>query len=1411
MEFSTRLPRRTTSSSVDSPSRLPRRARSGTIAAPPAVAGGRDDARNRLEGPVDGHERAQGASATGAFGGRMSDSPQDRASPWESEEEKRSPPSRQSSSPDAQGRLEEARRREAYQALALRQLEREARPTSMVVGGSGARKKLKKWLILVVPPDVLPHSPPPLPTSGFANGYGAPGRYSGGILLPLQPTLSAQVSLVAREFALPSIAGVCLYLCLPTSQPPLPLPAPPQDQSGYPFPPSAHSAPQDFGGTKPRLTDDTWSVLWSDYFDTDAQVEGMGGVGGLPIAGRIEFDIDVRRARWLPAWQALPPATPESFQAVAPRSPAFETSGRPRFGTSLSYNRPITPASEAHVSELYTFDEEGEMPESQASYDGEPTVQLPYRQQQTSAPLPQTSTPRSHAPRPLSLMSQSSSVIQRQPSSPRSAILSQSSSRASTPRSLSAGDAQSRTPTRPDPDVGAGRHFQSVEDSGFAEQGQQWATKAEQDSPERPRQLPTSDYDESISLTTAGEIFDFPRPSPRNFAVRPPTPPRPLELFSSQNSLSDRSDSETTPQNSLGDEGWTAQLDRLRTATRTEMVEGVEHPSHYGSFDGTASIGEILLDIIDEEQLEPPSYQPDFPSGMRSTASPQPAIVVSSSLPPLPPVLSPSAPGYPYNLSCLYPDVSSHAIFRLFRLVPVVPIPPRHAVDLSPILRPNYPFLQLYPAAYPHVCPYPPIPSDCAPPSTVIPRLPRPPPIPLPPQRDIALHASLDSWPPTPPSPERFPSPSLEDRLCLSGGHEVASFATSEEERQVEEVRAARDYERPASLVEADWDMAMHKMTSLQAASALLPVANRADGDETYEDDIDRPASPTLVEDDPFQPIQPSEWTEDDAEDDDDDFFAAYGSGRPLSAIVEESEVDATGASMLSLAGPEGARGFFGGLAGESDEGGEDGDQAMGVVLAALGHGENSVDGQQGSPQLPAISFYPSFEPPKIIYSAATATPSPSSSRYSASPPRSPDFHSPIPSPTVTPARHRASSSTECIEAYDLANHQPEVPRQRASPPPPLEIQHSAHTAVSETDDYTLEVDATQTRDFNGDEPYALSPSLQRALGLEDSPAFGPTGYRANHVDSDEDHSDADSQYAVQEEADESCRTYDHLSPLPPAAAPEPVLFAFPPTEQSSDFVDAVAQFICEAQMQSIERRGRFTVALSGYDPLPELLSQALVGDERMEFDKWEVFFTEDTIHRHDHPSSTVSAYSPFLRRVPIPASNIHVIRTEALPDDLDKEVCPHVAEEVVLGLEEELLRTFPESTMGGGPPRFDMILLGSCASLAPNHPLLNEQHSLLAPVVGAAASPTARLTFTLPLLCNARRVAFLATSSSKRAALANMLDPRIPADSDEKVPAGRIALAAGQPVIVFVDEAAVEGLPYPTTRFWDGDEEETY
>lgn len=50
-------------------------------------------------------------------------------------------------------------------------------------------KRSSRWSVIILPPALLPHSPPPAHVSGFAHGYGASGRYSAGILIPLQATV----------------------------------------------------------------------------------------------------------------------------------------------------------------------------------------------------------------------------------------------------------------------------------------------------------------------------------------------------------------------------------------------------------------------------------------------------------------------------------------------------------------------------------------------------------------------------------------------------------------------------------------------------------------------------------------------------------------------------------------------------------------------------------------------------------------------------------------------------------------------------------------------------------------------------------------------------------------------------------------------------------------------------------------------------------------------------------------------------------------------------------------------------------------------------------------------------------------------------------------------------------------------
>ncbi|KAF8529012.1 hypothetical protein BU17DRAFT_8332, partial [Hysterangium stoloniferum] len=131
-------------------------------------------------------------------------------------------------------------------------------------------QRQSKWLIMVMPPPSLIHEPPVL---GHTLSSAPAGRFSNGILMPLFPTLYNQVMAIAREFNMPSTTGLCIYLQI-------------QENSAM---------------LTPRISDETWQILWAQYFVTDDRATALPS-HGLPIAGRIEFDIDLRRAKWFNNW-----------------------------------------------------------------------------------------------------------------------------------------------------------------------------------------------------------------------------------------------------------------------------------------------------------------------------------------------------------------------------------------------------------------------------------------------------------------------------------------------------------------------------------------------------------------------------------------------------------------------------------------------------------------------------------------------------------------------------------------------------------------------------------------------------------------------------------------------------------------------------------------------------------------------------------------------------------------------------------------------------------------------------------------------------------------------------------------------------------------------------------------------------
>lgn len=193
---------------------------------------------------------------------------------------------------------------------------------------------------------------------------------------------------------------------------------------------------------------------------------------------------------------------------------------------------------------------------------------------------------------------------------------------------------------------------------------------------------------------------------------------------------------------------------------------------------------------------------------------------------------------------------------------------------------------------------------------------------------------------------------------------------------------------------------------------------------------------------------------------------------------------------------------------------------------------------------------------------------------------------------------------------------------------------------------------------------------------------------------------------------------------------------------------------VLERLQAAIANRGLFTLALAG-GSTPKPLYEAIAA-QALPWDKIHVFWGDERYVSADHPDSNEGmARQAWLNQVPMPAENIHAMPTEA--DD------PAIAARQY----EQHLQTFFR-TQPGDFPALDMVLLGMgddghTASLFPHTEALQVGDRLIT-VGNKDGQP--RITFTAPLINQARCVIFLVSGESKRPALSQVFAPE--ADSHE-------------------------------------------
>ncbi len=227
------------------------------------------------------------------------------------------------------------------------------------------------------------------------------------------------------------------------------------------------------------------------------------------------------------------------------------------------------------------------------------------------------------------------------------------------------------------------------------------------------------------------------------------------------------------------------------------------------------------------------------------------------------------------------------------------------------------------------------------------------------------------------------------------------------------------------------------------------------------------------------------------------------------------------------------------------------------------------------------------------------------------------------------------------------------------------------------------------------------------------------------------------------------------------------------------------AEYVAHGSARAVAARGRLTIALSG-GSMPKLLAAALIVEPLLsdiDWAAWHVFWADERCVPLTHPDSNYRlAREHLLDHVPIPAAQIYPI-----DDSLE-------AAAAAAAYQATLARVF--QPVANQLPRFDLILLGlgedgHTASLFPGHPLLNEAERWVAPIFDSPKLPPQRVTLTLPVINQARQVAFIASGAGKVNTLKQVLEPE---PGSPSLPAQLVHPIDGE-LHWFVDNAAAAEL----------------
>ncbi|HTQ27557.1 MAG TPA: 6-phosphogluconolactonase [Puia sp.] len=238
--------------------------------------------------------------------------------------------------------------------------------------------------------------------------------------------------------------------------------------------------------------------------------------------------------------------------------------------------------------------------------------------------------------------------------------------------------------------------------------------------------------------------------------------------------------------------------------------------------------------------------------------------------------------------------------------------------------------------------------------------------------------------------------------------------------------------------------------------------------------------------------------------------------------------------------------------------------------------------------------------------------------------------------------------------------------------------------------------------------------------------------------------------------------------------------------KNQDEFSHAVADWIIEFIQKTLSKQDRCCIALSGGNT-PRALYELLAASPRKEKIRWELIHVfwgdERDVPFEDERNNAKMAFETLLNHVPVPASQIHVMRTDIAPEQSAAEY------------EKILYRYFPAGPEGKVPRSFDLVLLGMgedghTLSLFPGMPIVHEEKKW-ADAFFLPAQNMYRITLTKTVVNLSSCVAFLTTGSNKAHALQQVLKGSYQPDL---YPSQVIRPLSGE-LHWFVDKAAASAL----------------